>query len=291
MATIIDEAVDNDQDHSDVNELDNLDEQSTTEVDEGVHETHETQSQSQEEDSDLPDKYRGKSAKDIARMHQEAEKALGRQGSEVGELRRLVDDFIKSQTVSQRSENSSTYGLRQQTQSQAPANDDVDEVDFFADPKAAISKAIEKHPKVRAAEELTLNMKKAEAMATLKAQHPDFQDIVQAPDFAEWIGKSKVRQELFLRADQAYDFDAANELLTTYKERKAVVEGAKAVEKVERKQAVKAASTGSTRGSSEGASRKTYRRADIIDLMVRNPERYAALSDEIMKAYSEGRVK
>jgi hypothetical protein len=278
MATIIDEAVDNDQDHSDVNELDNLDEQSTTEVDEGVHETHETQSQSQEEDSDLPDKYRGKSAKDIARMHQEAEKALGRQGSEVGELRRLVDDFIKSQTVNK-------------TQSQAPANDDVDEVDFFADPKAAISKAIEKHPKVRAAEELTLNMKKAEAMATLKAQHPDFQDIVQAPDFAEWIGKSKVRQELFLRADQAYDFDAANELLTTYKERKAVVEGAKAVEKVERKQAVKAASTGSTRGSSEGASRKTYRRADIIDLMVRNPERYAALSDEIMKAYSEGRVK
>lgn len=282
MATIIDEALGNDQqedDHSDVNELDNTEEQELSEVDEGEHETHEAQSQSQEEDSDLPDKYRGKSAKDIARMHQEAEKALGRQGSEVGELRRLVDDFIKSQTVTQAQ------------QSQAPANDDVDEVDFFADPKTAISKAIEKHPKVRAAEELTLNMKKAEAMATLKAQHPDFNDIVQAPDFAEWIGKSKVRQELFLRADQAYDFDAANELLTTYKERKAVVEGAKAVEKVERKQAVKAASTGSTRGSAEGATRKTYRRADIIDLMVRNPERYAALSDEIMKAYQEGRVK
>ena len=43
--------------------------------------------------------------------------------------------------------------------------------------------------------------------------------------------------------------------------------------------------------SGESASRKTYRRSDIIDLMVRNPDRYAALADEIMQAYSEGRVK
>jgi len=41
----------------------------------------------------------------------------------------------------------------------------------------------------------------------------------------------------------------------------------------------------------ESGSKKTYRRADIIDLMVRNPERYAALSDEIMAAYAQGRVK
>jgi len=34
-------------------------------------------------------------------MHQEAEKALGRQGSEVGELRRIVDDFVRSQSVKQ----------------------------------------------------------------------------------------------------------------------------------------------------------------------------------------------
>jgi hypothetical protein len=44
-----------------------------------------TQQPSQE---DLPDKYRGKSAAELARMHQEAEKLLGRQSSEVGELRK-----------------------------------------------------------------------------------------------------------------------------------------------------------------------------------------------------------
>ena len=31
-------------------------------------------------------------------MHQEAEKLLGRQSSEVGELRKVVDDYISSQT-------------------------------------------------------------------------------------------------------------------------------------------------------------------------------------------------
>ena len=36
---------------------------------------------------------------------------------------------------------------------------------------------------------------------------------------------------------------------------------------------------------------KVYRRADIIKLMKTDPERYNALSDEILKAYAEGRVK
>jgi hypothetical protein len=47
---------------------------------------------------DLPDKYRGKSASDIARMHQEAEKAIGRQGQELGDLRRVVDDILVKQS-------------------------------------------------------------------------------------------------------------------------------------------------------------------------------------------------
>lgn len=281
MATFFDEDLNDGQDTDNVNEIDQQ-QQESNEVDtqeDTLEDTPQDEaSTEQTPDEDVPEKYRGKSAKEIARMHMEAEKALGRQGSEVGELRRLVDDFIKAQTV------------QKVQQKQAP-EEDVDDVDFFADPKAAISKAIEKHPKIKAAEELLVSTKKAEALATLKAQHPDFQDIVTNPDFADWIGKSKVRQELFVRADQAFDFDAANELLTSYKERRAMVESAKTVEQQQRKQAVKQASTGSAKGSSEGRSAKTYRRSDIIDLMVRDPERYAALSDEIMLAYQQGRVK
>ena len=227
------------------------------------------------DEDDIPDKYKGKSVKDIVRMHQEAERAIGKQGSEVGELRRIVDDFVKAQTVSK--------------QQQAPEVEE--EVDFFTDPDKAIASAISKHPKVREAEQLSAQMKKAEALANLKTAHPDFTEVVNDGSFAEWVNKSKVRQELFSRADRNYDFDAANELISTWKERKQIVNQSAAVEKVERKQAVKAASTGATKGSGETASKKTYRRADIIELMRTNPDRYQQLSDEIMRAYAEGRVK
>ena len=46
------------------------------------------------EEDDLPEKYKGKSAKEIAEMHQQAERLIGKQGSEVGELRKVVDDLF-----------------------------------------------------------------------------------------------------------------------------------------------------------------------------------------------------
>jgi len=264
MATFIDEGYEEPQEDEEF---------SSIEDEEG--QDNPTEEPERDDEDDIPEKYKNKSVKDIVRMHQEAERAIGKQGSEVGELRRIVDDFVKAQTVTQKQ--------------QAPEVED--EVDFFTDPDKAIARAIEKHPKVRQAEELNEQMKRAEALANLKTAHPDFTQVVQDGSFVEWIGKSKVRQELFSRADRYYDFDAANELLSTWKERKQVVDQSTAVEKVQRKQAVKSASTGSTKGSGETASKKTYRRADIIELMRTNPDRYEQLAPEIMQAYAEGRVK
>ena len=266
MATFIDEGDEPLQDDEEYSPIDEGDEEQAT---------PEEEPEQEDTEDDIPEKYKGKSVKEIVRMHQEAERAIGKQGSEVGELRRIVDDFVKAQTVTK--------------QQQAPEVEE--EVDFFTDPDKAIASAISKHPKVREAEQLSAQMKKAEALANLKTAHPDFTEVVNDGSFAEWVNKSKVRQELFSRADRNYDFDAANELISTWKERKQVVNQSAAVEKVERKQAVKAASTGATKGSGETASKKTYRRADIIELMRTNPDRYQQLSDEIMRAYAEGRVK
>ena len=266
MATFIDEGDEPLQDDEEYSPIDEGDEEQAT---------PEEEPEQEDTEDDIPEKYKGKSVKDIVRMHQEAERAIGKQGSEVGELRRIVDDFVKAQTVSK--------------QQQAPVVEE--EVDFFTDPDKAIARAIEKHPKVQQAEQLSAQMKKAEALANLKQAHPDFTEVVNDGSFAEWVNKSKVRQELFSRADRNYDFDAANELLTTWKERSQVVNQTKEVEKVQRKQAVKTASTGATKGSGETASKKTYRRADIIELMRTNPDRYEQLAPEIMQAYAEGRVK
>jgi len=244
------------------------------EVDE-IQQTDAEQPQ-EEEQPTIPDKYQGKTLEQVVQMHQEAEKLLGRQSSEVGELRKVVDDFIQNQT-----------------QQQAPQQyvEPEDDIDYFTDPQAAVNRAIENHPKIREAQEYTAQYKKQTSLAMLNTKHPDMQSILQDPKFAEWIKGSKIRTQLFVEADQQYNAEAADELFTLWKERKNIAQQTAAVEKQSRKQQLKAANTGSTQGSAEGSRRKVYRRADIIKLMRTDPERYQALSEEILKAYAEGRVK
>jgi hypothetical protein len=124
----------------------------------------------------------------------------------------------------------------------------------------------------------------------LAKEHPDFMEISADKDFETWIKSSQVRLELYTRADAKFDFDAANELLTTYKQLRGIKQ--KQVEqsgKEARQQSLKAAQV-DTGGTGE-SSKRVYRRADLIRLKMTDPARYDALSDEIMAAYAEGRVK
>jgi hypothetical protein len=232
--------------------------------------------QPQTEKPTIPEKYQNKSLEEVVQMHQEAEKLLGRQSSEVGELRKVVDDYISSQT-----------------QPSAPQQtvEPEDDLDYFTDPQAAVNRAIENHPKIREAEQYTAQYKKQSSLAQLQTKHPDMQEILKEEAFADWIKGSKIRTQLFVAADQNYDADAADELFTLWKERKTVAQQTAKVEKQARKQQIKAANTGNAQGSSETTRKKVYRRADIIKLIREDPDRYQALQPEIMKAYAEGRVK
>ena len=234
--------------------------------------------QPQASEDDLPEKYRGKSASEIATMHRELEQRLGQQSQEVGELRKAFDEMVKQSIAAQ----------------QAPSapEPEVDEVDFFTDPQAAVKKAIENHPMLKQSQAVAAEMAKSQALAQLQAAHPDMKEVLTDSGFQEWVGKSQVRRELFERADKGYDFAAADELLSLYKERRSIVEQTAKVEQAAQKNEIKKASTGSARSNPDSTkSRKVYRRRDIIELMNRDPKRYEALMPEIMKAYQEGRVK
>jgi len=177
-------------------------------------------------------------------------------------------------------------------QTQPTPEEEADDVDFFADPKTAVERAITNHPTLKQAQAVAAEMAKSQAIAQLQANHPDMQEVLSSSDFKEWVGKHEYRIKMFREADEKYDVGAADALLTSYKERKGVVAQAEAVEKVAKKQAVKKASTGSSRSAAQGTQpKKVYRRADIIELMKTNPKRYEALQPEIMQAYAEGRVK
>lgn len=249
--------------------------QETQETPEEETTLEEEQEQETTEEPEVPQKYQGKSTAEIIRMHQEAEKLLGKQSSEVGELRKVVDDYIQTQ-------------LSEQAPKQSEPEE---EIDFFSEPDKAVARAIDNHPKIKEAEKISNQYRQSTAMAELQRRHPDMNEILQNDKFVDWIKGSKIRQQLFVQADQQYDYEAADELFTLWKERQQVVSQTAATEKTERKKAVKAASTGNVRGSGEQSAKKVYRRSDIIKLMKEDPERYMSLSNEIMAAYADGRVR
>lgn len=223
---------------------------------------------------ELPEKYRDKSLDEIVKMHQEAEKLIGKQAQEVGEVRKLADELIRQ-----------NLGSKQQ-----PIKQDEPEIDFFEDPKKAVQRTVDSHPDIVAARQATLELKRTQIQQKLAQEHPDFGDIAKDQDFANWVKSSPVRIELFKRADAEFDYDSANELLSTYKQLRGVKkQQSEASNEATRKQSLKA--VGVDVGGSGESSRKVYRRADLIRLKMQDPNRYDALSDEIMQAYAEGRVR
>ena len=233
----------------------------------------EIEQQKIEQKPELPEKYREKSLDEIVRMHQEAEKLIGKQAQEVGEVRKLADELIKQ-----------NLGSRQQTRQEEP------EVDFFENPQKAVQRTVDNHPDILAARQVTLEMKRAQIQQRLAQEHPDFGDIAKDQDFANWVKSSPVRIRIFEQADSGYDFDSANELLSTYKQLRSVKQKQTSDDGEEtRKQNLRA--VGVDVGGSGESSKKVYRRADLIRLKMQDPNRYDALSDEIMAAYAEKRVR
>jgi hypothetical protein len=258
--------------------IDERQDEEETQAPEIAEEVSEAPIQDKPEESNIPEKYRGKSVEELVQMNQELEKFSGKQSTEVGELRKLVDNYIQTE-------------LDEKQAPQTQQEDNNGDVDFFVDPQSAVNRAIDNHPKIKEAESYRRQYKQQATLAQLRSDHPDMDHVLEDPKFAEWIKGSKVRTQLFVQADQQYDYDAANELFSLWKERTSIVQQTAKAERANRKNAVKAAATGNARGAAEGSRKKTYRRADIIKLMKNDPERYSALSEEILRAYAEGRVK
>ena len=245
-----------------------VDENETTETTQEVLE----ENNSPEVADDLPDQYRNKTPAELIKMHQEAESRIGQQGEEVGKLRSVVDDFILKQTKSTEPE-------------------DAEEIDFFADPDKAVEYKIANHPTLKHLERLGTQMQQSQTLSALQQKHPDLKDIASSSEFQKWVTGSKVRQQLYEQANNQYNYDAADELFSTWKATQKMAQQTVEVERKERKHALNSASTGGASGSGEAPSKKIYRRADIIELMRKDPKRYQAMSGEIMRAYQENRVR
>ena len=224
--------------------------------------------------AELPEKYREKTLEEVVKMHQEAEKLIGKQAQEVGEVRKLADELIKQNLSS----------------SKQPIQEEKQEVDFFENPKEAIRQTVDNHPDVLAGRQAAQEFKKMQIQQKLAQEHPDYGQIAQDPNFVNWVKSSPVRLGLYAKADGEFDYDSANELISTYKQLQGVrAKQTSDVGETTRKTNLRAASVDV--GGSGESGKRVYRRADLIRLKMTDPNRYEALSDEIMQAYAEGRVK
>lgn len=231
----------------------------------------------------IPSKYQGKSVEEIIRMHEEAEKMIGRQAQEVGEVRKLADELIKQQLNATQ---------KKDTQPSVEHN----EIDFFEDPATAVNKAVENNPVLKQIKEQQEAQIRQQGAEMLQKRFPNFQEIVTSDEFADWIKGSKVRIDLFAKANN-YDIDSAVELLETFttikgikaQKAQAADETLKKVDDEQRSNSLKAAAI--QKGGTGESSKPIYRRVDLIRLRMNDPDRYNAMQDEILAAYSEGRVK
>jgi hypothetical protein len=111
---------------------------------------------SEETTSKVPEKFKGKSAEEIADAYLNLEQEYGRRSQEIGELRQLADSFIQQElNKSPKAE-------------EASISDD----DFLTDPANAVGKAVKSDPVVQQLQEQLVASQRENAMTQFTNKHP-----------------------------------------------------------------------------------------------------------------------
>ena len=256
-----------------------LESEETTSKEAAEPEAQEIESASGVEDTEVPAKFQGKSVDDILSSYQNLEQQYGKQGNELGELRKLADTLIQK--------NLQEAQVQQVQQDEAA----LTEEDFHENPLKAVRRVVEE-----ALQPIKGAITQTQADSTLQrlqTKHPDVEDIVNNAQFQQWVMASTPRQDMWLKASNG-DFEYADELFSQYKELTQTA-NEKQTEKVqkERERELQAATTASGGSSADASSSglPVYKRTELIRLQIQDPQRYADLAPEIYKAYEQGRVR
>ena len=182
---------------------------------------------------------------------------LGEQGNEIGQLRNALEAKINEQD-------------RQ-----------LVEQSFDSDQVAAMERLVEQ--KVAPVKQQLNEANAQQAVAQLAAKHPDYETVVNNPEFQAWVQSTK-RKAAAYEVAIGGDIDVGIELLDAYK---AEAQSTPSEEQLNIAQA-------SNRGSSGDAGIResgVILRSEIQDLKRNDPAAYRAQLPRIMQAYQEGRVQ
>lgn len=238
-----------------------------------------------EQPESVPEKFKGKSVDEILSSYSHLEKEKGRLAQELGELRKVTDEWIKS-TLNPTNPNApAPNGATSEGASSTSGKTKYTLDDFDRNPLEVVEAIIEERTKP-----LTSALAKTQEereRETFFDQYPKANEIIQDPKFQEWVQRSENRLNAWAAARQANNWDAIGAFMDSWNDLTEVSSSpANNAAKVQDAQVT-------TDGVVSGVStvgKKKIRRSDLIELNMKDPNRYQALLPEIRKAYAEGRV-
>lgn len=192
---------------------------------------------------------------DWENRYKELEKLNSRQAQDLGNYRKIVDEYIAHPTPATDAVNVN----------EEPQTISVD--DLYDDPNAAIAKAVESHPAIREARETKAKLE-AEAAAkefgAFQERHGDFQEIAADPAFKNWVFENQTRLALAQTADRG-DLTAADALFSLYKAERGLSQSQTSQQQAE---AVAHASLEGGYGA-EPPAPETYSRSAMLEQKIR----------------------
>lgn len=234
---------------------------------------------------ELPEKYRGKSLQEVIDMHRNAESELGRKNNEIGMVRKLADELIGVRTLDAQAR------ANQQQAERKPLTTDQ----LLDNPEDAIVGVVKREAEARtqSLEARTAELESELMVERFEKRHPGFQSTMQTQEFGSFVQGSNYRRKLAVAAAKG-DFDAADELFGLYEEAKATPAQGKQNDGVAQARQASLAKSGGSSASGvvpSGDGKKFFTRAELMEMRIKNPDKFDMMQDEILQAYREKRVR
>lgn len=246
------------------------------------------QAPSETPEDDLPEKFKGKSLKDVVGMYTNLEGLSSRQANELGEYRKRVDQIL---------------GLRDTDNTRKPERKSITATDLLQTPDKVIAEAIDSSEATTLARQAVTTVQEIKndiAQQSFYTKFPKWSDDVQDPAFLQFVQTNPLRASLGQQAGK--DFRAAEALWGLWDEHKALVSKQVQDDKSDkRKEALRGVRTVTNGSTADGQGNKpTFSRAKLLDLQMRaeggDPRAVSKWNDPEFQrarheAYAEGRVK
>lgn len=194
------------------------------------------------------------------------EREKSRQGNELGDLRKQVDELLKAPAIERKP---------------------IEAEQLLESPDETIQSAISDNDKLKSLEARVTKYEADTVKSQFYQKHPDADELASSQEFQNYLNVQPLAAKAAAIAAQKNDYEILNDVMDSFKSFK----GQALREESSQKREEQLHDARLESGSTGGSSKKVYNRNDLVQLRIRDPEKWAANEAVYMKAYAEGRVK